>query len=106
MDTPDTGVTRHYDWTIERVACSPDGYDNTCLLINGEFPGPTVEANWGDWVEVKVTNTIPDEGTTIHWHGLLQKETPYYDGVPGYGQCPIAPNKTFTYRWKAGKLTT
>jgi FtsP/CotA-like multicopper oxidase with cupredoxin domain len=23
-----------------------------------------------------------EEGTSLHWHGLLQKETPWFDGVP------------------------
>lgn len=71
------------------------------MLINGQFPGPTLEANWGDWFEIEVTNTIEDEGTSIHWHGLLQKQTPWMDGVPGDSQCPIAPGKTFTYRFQA-----
>lgn len=72
--------------------------------MNNQFPGPVIEANWGDWIEVKVTNNIPDEGAAIHWHGLLQKNTPYMDGVPGNTQCPIAPGKTFTYRFQAGVL--
>jgi len=50
---------------------------------------------------VKVRNTIPDEGTAIHWHGLLQKATPYMDGTPGVVQCPIAPGSEFTYRFQA-----
>lgn len=27
--------------------------------------------------------------------------TPYYDGVPAISQCPIAPGKSFTYRFRA-----
>nr|POE62972.1 oxidoreductase ops5 [Quercus suber] len=100
-DTPETGKTRYYDWTISKEPCSPDGVNNTCLLVNNQFPGPLIEANWGDWVEVKVYNNISDEGTAIHWHGLLQKETPYMDGTPGLVQCPIAPYSSFTYRFKA-----
>lgn len=99
--TPNTGVTRYYNWDITRGSCAPDGVNITCLMVNGQIPGPTIEANWGDWVEVTVTNNIPDEGTSIHWHGILQKGTPWEDGVPGYGQCPIAPGGTFTYRWQA-----
>lgn len=41
------------------------------------------------------------DGTTIHWHGLLQQETPWMDGVPGIQQCPIASGETFTYRFRA-----
>jgi len=52
-------------------------------------------------IQVNVCNAIPDEGTAIHWHGLLQKQTPYMDGVPGMTQCPIAPGTCFTYRFQA-----
>jgi FtsP/CotA-like multicopper oxidase with cupredoxin domain len=31
---------------------------------------------------VNVTNDLPNEGTTLHWHGLRQPGTPWYDGVP------------------------
>lgn len=63
------------------------------IVINGQFPAPLIEANWGDWVEVTVKNSIqnPPEGTAIHWHALRQKETPWYDGVPG-GRFPSHPN--------------
>ncbi|KAI9768079.1 MAG: hypothetical protein M1840_005113 [Geoglossum simile] len=73
------------------------------LLINGQFPGPLIEANWGDIIRVTVNNQIfnPAEGTSMHWHGFLQKETPWYDGVPSIGQCPIAPGASFTYRFRA-----
>ncbi|KAK5122674.1 hypothetical protein LTR85_003937 [Meristemomyces frigidus] len=99
--TPATGVTRHYDWTVSKGSCAPDGVELTCLLVNDQFPGPTIEANWGDWVEVTLTNDIEDEGTALHWHGILQKQTPFMDGTPGFTQCPIAPGSTFTYRFQA-----
>lgn len=69
--------------------------------MNGGYPGPTITANWGDYFEVTVHNQLPNEGTSIHWHGLLQHETPYYDGVPGTQQCPIAPGQNLTYRFRA-----
>lgn len=71
------------------------------ILINGTFPGPLIEANWGDMINVTVDNQILDEGTSLHWHGFLQKETPWYDGVPSVQQCPIAPGQSFTYSFKA-----
>jgi Multicopper oxidase len=27
-----------------------DGYERIVLAVNGQYPGPTVEANWGDTV--------------------------------------------------------
>jgi FtsP/CotA-like multicopper oxidase with cupredoxin domain len=49
---------------------------------------------------------MTDEGTSIHWHGLLQKKTPWMDGVPSIHQCRIAPGKTFTYRFRADQVGT
>lgn len=91
--TPETGVTRYYDFNIARAKLSPDGYQRDMIVVNGQYPGPLIEANWGDWIEVTVTNNItnPEEGTAIHWHALLQKDTPYYDGVPG-SKFPISPH--------------
>lgn len=71
-NTPNTGVTRYYDFTISYQTIAPDGVERQGLVINGAFPGPTIEANWGDWIQVTVTNALPDEGTSLHWHGLLQ----------------------------------
>lgn len=48
-----------------------------------------------------MTNGLVTEGTSIHWHGFLQQGTPWMDGTPGISQCPIAPGKTFTYRFQA-----
>ncbi|KAK2033722.1 multicopper oxidase, partial [Colletotrichum zoysiae] len=100
---PNTGVTRNYDFTVSRGTIAPDGYERKVLLVNGAFPGPTIEANWGDWIEVKVTNNITDdpEGTAIHWHGFQQRNTQWEDGVPAISQCPIAPGKTYIYRFQA-----
>ncbi|RMZ66481.1 multicopper oxidase [Pyrenophora seminiperda CCB06] len=89
---PDTGVTRTYDLHVAYQTIAPDGVTKNGLTVNGQFPGPLVEANWGDWILWRVTNELTDEGTTLHAHGLLQMETPWYDGVPAVGQCPITPN--------------
>ena len=66
----------------------------SCGLANNNCLG-------GDEIQVTVHNRLPSEGTALHWHGLLQKQTPWEDGVPGVSQCPIAPNSSFTYRFKA-----
>jgi FtsP/CotA-like multicopper oxidase with cupredoxin domain len=52
---------------------------------------------------VTVHNAItgPEEGTALHWHGILQKATPWMDGVPSVQQCPIAPGASFTYSFTA-----
>lgn len=82
---PNTGIVRSYDFTITRAQIAPDGVERDMFAINGQFPGPLIEANWGDTVEVTVHNGIVDssEPTSMHWHGLLQRDTPWADGAIG-----------------------
>ena len=62
---------------------------------NGQVPGPVIEANVGDVLEVRLTNSLP-EPTTIHWHGLRLPAP--MDGTENV-QHPILPGDTFTYRF-------
>jgi FtsP/CotA-like multicopper oxidase with cupredoxin domain len=73
---------------------------------------------------VTVHNQIvdPEEGTSLHWHGLFQVDTPWMDGIPSgvfftfthnevqanhaVTQCPIPPNHTFTYVFRADRVGT
>jgi FtsP/CotA-like multicopper oxidase with cupredoxin domain len=45
-----------------------DGFSRDVYLINDEQPGPLIEVEEGDDVEVFVQNDLPVENT-IHWHG-------------------------------------
>lgn len=82
---PSTGIVRRYDFAITRAQIAPDGVERDMFAINGQFPGPLIEANWGDTVEVTVHNNIVDPGepTSMHWHGLLQRESQWADGAVG-----------------------
>jgi hypothetical protein len=70
-------------------------------LFNATYPGPWLQACWGDTVEITVSNNLSYNGTSIHWHGIRQNQTMHMDGVNGITQCPIAPNDTFVYKWNA-----
>jgi hypothetical protein len=99
---PLTGATRSYDFTIAECDIRPDGVETKkAVCVNGQFPGPLIEANYGDMIRVKVTNKLHDEGTSLHWHGFLQTGMNQQDGVPGVTQCPIAPDDTMTYEFRA-----
>lgn len=100
---PDTGVTVEYYFDLTDVTVAPDGVSRTAQAINGSIPGPTIYANWGDTVVVHVTNslTTSDNGTSIHFHGIWQKDTNDQDGVSSITQCPTAPGETTTYTWRA-----
>jgi FtsP/CotA-like multicopper oxidase with cupredoxin domain len=41
---------------------APDGVERQMLVVNGQYPGPTIEANWGDWVVVHVQNNLLNNG--------------------------------------------
>lgn len=75
------------------------------LTVNGSFPGPTIIANWGDTVVVHLTNSLENNGTGLHFHGIRQNYTNQMDGVPSITQCPTAPGDSMTYTWR-GKQST
>ncbi|KUJ17361.1 laccase [Mollisia scopiformis] len=83
---PDTGVTREYWFDIQNGTASPDGYERLVLTVNGSFPGPTIIAGWGDTVVVHVTNSMENNGTSIHSHGIRQNYTNQMDGVASITQ--------------------
>lgn len=81
---------------------SPDGFPREVIFINGQFPGPLLEIQQDNWVEITVINKLPFN-TTIHAHGIEQLNTPWADGVPGLNQLPIQPGKSFLYKWHANQ---
>ena len=56
-----------------------DGY-----TLNGESPGPTIRATYGDLVEVTSVNESVPDGITLHWHGIDVPKP--MDGVAGVTQ--------------------
>jgi len=93
----------HY-WNITSDYRSPDGVKKQVYLVNGQFPGPTIECRSGDRLVVHVTNSLSsDEGISIHWHGLHMRNANSMDGAVGFTQCPIDNGKTFIYDFKVDK---
>jgi L-ascorbate oxidase len=91
-------IIRHtYNFTI--------AYANNAtsvLLINNEFPGPTIRANVHDIIIVHIHNALHTmEELTIHFHGILQRQTPQMDGVGFVTQMPIPSGQIFTYVFSA-----
>ena len=65
------GRVVEYDLVIAQTTLSPAGKPRPALTINGAIPGPVLEFTVGDTARITVTNTLADELTLIHWHGLL-----------------------------------
>jgi FtsP/CotA-like multicopper oxidase with cupredoxin domain len=85
---------------------APDGFSRPVMVVNGQYPGPAIRANWGDTISVTVTNNLSNNGTGIHWHGLRQLNTNQQDGTPGITECPIAPGGSRTYKFQATQYGT
>ncbi|KAI0069818.1 Cupredoxin [Panus rudis PR-1116 ss-1] len=74
------------------------------LVVNGMYPGPTIEANQGDRIIVNVTNHL-ENVTSIHWHGLFQNQTNFYDGTAGITECGIPPGQFLVYNFTLGEFS-
>ncbi|KAL3426474.1 multicopper oxidase [Phlyctema vagabunda] len=94
------GIIRKYNINLAETTFAADGLDFTfAKLFNKKYPGPWIEACWGDRLIVNVTNSLPHNGTSVHWHGIRQLNTTHMDGVNGITQCPIAPGDYFAYNF-------
>ena len=97
------GILREYVLDISKKELNQDGVImQDGVVFNQSYPGPWIQACWGDTVRVKVINGLTKyNGSTVHWHGIRQLNSNQMDGVNGVTQCPIAPGDSFTYEFEA-----
>ncbi|CAJ1942717.1 unnamed protein product [Sphenostylis stenocarpa] len=88
----------YFTWEITNGTVYPLGFPQPGILINGQFPGPTIEAITNDNIIVNVINKL-DEKFLITWSGIKQRRTSWQDGVLGTN-CPIPPNSNWTYKFQ------
>lgn len=72
-----------------------DGVERGILTANRMIPGPSIQVCENDKVVIDVENHMEGMEVTIHWHGIHQRGSQYYDGVPFVTQCPIQQGNTF-----------
>jgi iron transport multicopper oxidase len=95
-----SAATREYNFDVGWVTRNPDGqHPRPVIGINGEWPIPRIEADVGDRLIVNMKNSLGNESTTIHFHGLYQNGTSFMDGAAQCTQCPVPPGSTFTYNF-------
>ncbi|KAE9365868.1 multicopper oxidase [Stipitochalara longipes BDJ] len=95
---------RHFSWNITKATIAPDGVQKCAFLINGQYPGPTLEARSGDTLDIEVIN-FSEEEISLHWHGLHMRGANHMDGPVGLTQCAIKHSGKFTYRVPIGDQT-
>ncbi|XP_074657291.1 uncharacterized protein LOC141910498 [Tubulanus polymorphus] len=71
------------------------------LTFNGTVPGPDIVAWENQEIIINVHNKDISEAISVHWHGLHQRNSGWYDGIPWLTQCPQLPGEIFTQRFKA-----
>ncbi|EGG11671.1 multi-copper oxidase laccase-like protein [Melampsora larici-populina 98AG31] len=97
------GITRKFVLEVTNITASPDGFLRRVLVINKHMPGPLIEANDGDNLEITVINQL-DSPLSFHWHGLHQNGTNWEDGITAVTQCPIpASGGRYTYKFQLRK---
>ncbi|KAL0567327.1 laccase, multicopper oxidase, benzenediol:oxygen oxidorectuctase, partial [Marasmius crinis-equi] len=96
------------DLVISNKDVSPDGFTRGAVVAGDDTIGPLIVANKGDQFQLNVVNNLDDDtmlqSTSIveyqflgHWHGFLQKNTNWADGVAFVTQCPIPKGTSFLY---------
>ncbi|KAI1858714.1 uncharacterized protein JN550_012546 [Neoarthrinium moseri] len=76
-----SAATVTYDFDVTWVTANPDGaFDRPTIGINGQWPIPPIVANVGDNVVVHVKNSLGNETTSLHFHGLYMNGTTHMDG--------------------------
>lgn len=78
------------DWEVRPGEIVP------AWAYNGTVPGPRIDLEVGDLVEVEITNELPI-GTDIHWHGVDVPND--QDGVSPITQELVTSGQTCTYRF-------
>ncbi|KAK3949308.1 Cupredoxin [Pseudoneurospora amorphoporcata] len=89
-----------YDFNVSWAAASPDGLAKRQVIgINQQWPPPRIDAQVGDRLIVNLLNSLGDQDTSLHFHGLFMNGSTHMDGSSMVTQCPIPPGASFTYNF-------
>ncbi|MPW44108.1 copper resistance system multicopper oxidase [Acinetobacter guerrae] len=92
-------AVKEYHLDIAEKTVNITGKSVQRITVNGQFPAPKLEFEEGDEAVIYVHNSLKNQDSSIHWHGLLLPGI--MDGVPGFnGFQGIKPNGSFEYRFK------
>ncbi|MDR6685542.1 FtsP/CotA-like multicopper oxidase with cupredoxin domain [Arthrobacter sp. 1088] len=103
-DLPDNAVVRHYELTARTEHITLPSGESTDAWTFGSLPGPGIEAQLGEVMEVELRNQDVGAGVTLHWHGYDVPNA--MDGVAGATQDAVMPGQSMTYRFLAAQAGT
>lgn len=87
-----------YDFKVSYLTASPLGVPQQVIAVNGQFPGPLLNATTNYNVVVRVFNHL-DESLLFTWSGIQMRRNSWQDGVLGTN-CPIPAGWNFTYQFQ------
>lgn len=64
--------THNLTWKVTYEYKFLDCFKKLAIAINGQTPGPHINATRGDTIIVTVLNNLLMENVAIHWHGIRQ----------------------------------
>jgi FtsP/CotA-like multicopper oxidase with cupredoxin domain len=80
----------------QNTSSSPDGTASAWSFA-GIAPGSALRIKRGEELRIRLVNDLPAP-TALHWHGVRAPNA--MDGVPDLTQPPIAPGRSFDYRFR------
>lgn len=83
-----------------------NGVPRSAMTVNRKIPGPIISCCKNDRIIVDVANNMAGQELSFHWHGLHQRNSPWFDGVPMVTQCPIFHGNSFRYIFNAFEAGT
>ena len=93
--------TKLFELTVSEIEWEVEpGKIVDAIAYNGAVPGPTMRVDVGDRVTIRVRNELPDQGTSLHPHGLKDHDISI-DGVTFITQDPIATGEAMDYTFVA-----
>jgi len=97
-------VVRRYELTARMEQVTLPSGQTTEAWTYGSLPGPALEAQLGEVMEVVLHNRDVAAGVTLHWHGYDVPNA--MDGVAGATQNAVMPGGSMTYRFAAAQTGT
>ena len=85
-----------YEFDIDYLDVNVTGKLVPAMVIDGNIPGPTIQASLNDTLKITFNNRM-DVETSIHWHGVLLPND--QDGVPYLTTPPIAAGESLTFEY-------
>ncbi|RAH79470.1 multicopper oxidase [Aspergillus japonicus CBS 114.51] len=99
--------TVEYDFNVTWVLANPDGAKlRPTIGINNAWPLPQIQADIGDTIVVNVLNSLGNQSTALHFHGIFMEGTPHMDGTAQVSQCAIQPGSSFQYKFQVNQPGT